>query len=131
MRNRILIVDNDLDLVDHMRRILDNEGYQVIMADDGLSGMRAFYNGTPDLVILNSDLPKLNGFEVCQRIRDMATTPIIMLLTHGHDEETITGPDLGVNDLLTKPVPTDELLARIRASFRRSRLEQANIGQQR
>ena len=128
MRNRILIVDNDLDLVDHMRRVLADEGYHVIMADDGLSGMRAFYNGTPDLVILNSELPKLNGFEVCQRIRDMAATPIIMLLAHGHDEGNITGPGLGVNDLLTKPVPTDELLTRIRATFRRSRLEQANIG---
>jgi len=128
VRNRILIVDNDLDLVDHMRRVLADEGYHVIMADDGLSGMRAFYNGTPDLVILNSELPKLNGFEVCQRIRDMAATPIIMLLAHGHDEGNITGPGLGVNDLLTKPVPTDELLTRIRATFRRSRLEQANIG---
>jgi DNA-binding response OmpR family regulator len=128
VRNRILIVDNDLDLVDHMRRVLADEGYHVIMADDGLSGMRAFYNGTPDLVILNSELPKLNGFEVCQRIRDMAATPIIMLLAHGHDEGNITGPGLGVNDLLTKPVPADELLTRIRATFRRSRLEQANIG---
>jgi len=128
VRNRILIVDNDHNLVDHMRRILADEGYHVIMADDGLSGMRAFYNGTPDLVILNSDLPELTGFEVCQRIRDMATTPIIMLLAHGHDEGNITGPGLGVDDLLTKPVPTDELLTRIRATFRRSRLEQANIG---
>ncbi len=123
MSDKILIVDDDPDLTELIWYNLNDEGYQVLIAGDGLEGIRSFYNNMPDLVILDVTMPKLDGYEVCRRIRDMASTPVIMLTGRGREEEVIKGLDLGADDYLTKPFRVGELLARVRATLRRSRID--------
>lgn len=123
MAEKILIVDDDpisLELVTHG---LQAEGYQILSAQDGQEALRAFFNNQPDLVVLDITMPKLDGYEVCRRVREMSSTPIIMLTALGREENVIKGLDLGADDYLTKPFRVGELLARIRANLRRAHAE--------
>lgn len=121
MSDKILVVDDDPNLVELIQYNLEEEGYQVNVSRDGQAGLRAFFNDRPDLVILDVAMPKLDGYMVCQRIRDMADTPIIMLTARGREEDIIKGLDVGADDYLTKPFRVGELLARVRATLRRAR----------
>jgi two-component system KDP operon response regulator KdpE len=123
MTEKILIVDDDplsLELVSHG---LKAEGYQTVTAQDGQEALRVFFNSQPDLVVLDITMPKLDGYEVCRRVREMSSTPIIMLTALGREEDVIKGLDLGADDYLTKPFRVGELLARIRANLRRAHTE--------
>lgn len=123
MGDKILIVDDDPNLVELIQYNLEGEGYEVIAARDGQEGMRLFFTDRPDLVVLDIAMPKLDGYQVCQRIREMASTPVIMLTAKGREEDIIKGLDLGADDYLTKPFRLGELLARVRATLRRARTE--------
>lgn len=122
MTNKILIVDDDPMLSELIGYNLENEGYAVVRARDGQEGLRQFQQEQPDLVILDVTMPKLNGWEVCEHIRAVSDTPVMMLTAQGREEDIIRGLDLGADDYLTKPFQVKILLARVRAALRRARL---------
>ncbi len=123
MGEKILIVDDDPISVELVEHGLNRAGYEIITASDGQEALRAFFSNQPDLVILDISMPKLSGYEVCQRIREMSNTPIIMLTALGREQDIVKGLDLGADDYLTKPFRVGELLARIRANLRRVHTE--------
>jgi DNA-binding response OmpR family regulator len=117
---KILIVDDDLELADLIGYALRQAGYLTVAAADGLAALAAFEREEPDLVILDLQLPKLGGREVCRRIRERSSTPIMMLTVQGSEEDEVAGLDLGADDYLTKPFSPRGLLARVRALLRRA-----------
>lgn len=117
--NRLLLVDDDALLVAVLRAALIEEGYTVDVAVDGRDALRRFQQQRPDLVILDVQLPELDGLEVCRRLRAQATTPIILLTSRAEEIDRVAGLDLGADDYVTKPFSTRELCARIRALSRR------------
>lgn len=125
MTNKILIVDDDPMLSELISYNLESEGYTIVRAGDGREGLRKFEAEAPDLVILDVSMPKLDGWQVCERIRAVSDTPVMMLTAQGREEDVIRGLDLGADDYLTKPFQVRVLLARIRAALRRARLSPA------
>ena len=123
MGDKILIVDDDPISIELIEHGLQSEGYQTLSAKDGQEAMRVFFNNQPDLVVLDVTMPKLDGYEVCRRVREISDTPIIMLTAMTGEEAIIKGLDMGADDYLTKPFRVGELLARIRATLRRVRAE--------
>jgi two-component system, OmpR family, KDP operon response regulator KdpE len=119
----ILIVDDEEPLRDFVRRNLEKRSYRTLSAVDGLEALAAFERESIDLIILDVMMPNLNGFEVCRRIRQTSTVPIIVLTALGEERDKITAFDLGADDYLTKPFGVGELLARLKAVLRRSRWE--------
>lgn len=124
MGDKILVVDDDPMVLELVEYNLRGRGYTIITAEDGQEGIRKFHQEHPDLVILDVAMPKLDGYQVCQRIREVANTPVIMLTARGnYEEEIIKGLDMGADDYITKPFKVGELLARLRASLRRARTQ--------
>src|SRR3954453_11123095 len=113
--SRLLLVDDDALLVAVLSAALVQEGYAVEAATDGRDALRRFQQHRPDLVILDVQLPELDGLEVCRRLRATATTPIILLTSRAEEIDRVAGLDLGADDYVTKPFSTRELCARIRA----------------
>ena len=125
MAERILVVEDDRRIRDLLRRGLLFEGYTVDTAEDGETALRAARENLPDAVILDIMLPKMDGLEVCRRLRSASNVPIMMLTARDSVADRVTGLDAGADDYLVKPFAFDELLARLRALFRRHRLETA------
>lgn len=124
MSDTILVVDDDPMVLELVEYNLRGSGYRIITASDGQEGIRTFHQEHPQLVILDIAMPKLDGYQVCKRIREVSNTPIIMLTAKGrYEEDIIKGLDMGADDYLVKPFKVGELLARIRATLRRSRTE--------
>ncbi|HHX77911.1 MAG TPA: response regulator transcription factor [Firmicutes bacterium] len=119
MSKKILVVDDEKTLVKALKYNLEKEGYQVSAAYDGEEALAAVEANPPDLIVLDLMLPKLDGFEVCRRIRKTLDTPIIMLTAKTEDIDKILGLELGADDYMTKPFNPRELIARIKALFRR------------
>jgi DNA-binding response OmpR family regulator len=120
---KILVVDDEAVLVETIAYNLEQSGYQVITANDGVSALEAVHQETPDLIVLDVMLPGLDGLEVCRQIRrdnETATVPIIMLTAKGEEIDRVVGLEIGADDYVTKPFGRRELLARIRALLRRS-----------
>lgn len=117
--DRLLLVDDDALLVAVLSAALAEEGYTVEAAMDGRDALRRFQSRRPDLVVLDVQLPEIDGLEVCRRLRAQASTPIILLTSRAEEIDRITGLDLGADDYVTKPFSTRELCARIRALGRR------------
>jgi DNA-binding response OmpR family regulator len=120
---KILVVDDDLELLGLIGFALRQAGYLVIEAGDGSAALATFEREQPDLVILDVNLPGLNGFEVCRRIRAEATTPIMLLTVRSGEEDQVYGLDSGADDYLTKPFSPRTLLARVRALLRRVEID--------
>lgn len=120
---KILVVDDDSELLGLINFALRQAGYLVVGATDGQEALEAFAREQPDLVILDINLPRLNGFEVCRRIRSEATTPIMLLTARTAEDDQVQGLDLGADDYLTKPFSPRTLLARVRALLRRAEIE--------
>lgn len=120
MVHKILVTDDDPHLLRVIELNLEAAAYEVVTAPDGEQGLRQFFAQQPDMVILDVSMPKLNGYQVCQRIRDISNIPIIMLTAHTREQDIIKGLDLGADDYLSKPFTMGELLARIRAALRRN-----------
>ncbi len=125
MAERILVVEDDRRIRDLLRRGLLFEGYTVDTAEDGETALRVARENPPDAVILDIMLPKMDGLEVCRRLRSASNVPIMMLTARDSVPDRVTGLDAGADDYLVKPFAFDELLARLRALFRRHRLETA------
>jgi DNA-binding response OmpR family regulator len=120
---KILVVDDDMELLGLIGFALRQAGYLVIDAADGGAALTAFEREQPDLVILDVNLPVLSGFEVCRRIRAEAATPIMMLTVRSSEEDQVHGLDGGADDYLTKPFSPRTLLARVRALLRRAEID--------
>ncbi len=121
---KILAVDDDLELLSLIAFALRQAGYLVVEAQDGPSALSAFDRERPDLVILDVNLPRLDGLEVLKRIRSGGhATPIMMLTVRASEEDQVRGLDLGADDYLTKPFSPRTLLARVRALLRRAGVE--------
>jgi len=114
---KILVVEDDAQIVRVLRLELEHEGYAVETASDGLAGLEKALK-EPDLVILDVMLPKMDGLEVCTRVRAKSRVPIIMLTAKDRIPDRVSGLDLGADDYLTKPFSIEELLARVRARLR-------------
>jgi two-component system, OmpR family, response regulator ArlR len=114
---RILVIEDDAQISRVLRLELEHEGYAVDLAVDGLAGLEKALK-EPDLVILDLMLPKMDGLEVCKRIRAKSRVPIIMLTAKDRIPERVAGLDSGADDYLTKPFSIEELLARVRARLR-------------
>jgi two-component system, OmpR family, response regulator MprA len=116
---RVLVVEDDADIADVLRRSLRNEGYEVRTSADGAEALDLATGFMPDLVVLDLGLPGLDGIEVCRRLRTDGDVPILMLTARAETEDRVTGLDSGADDYLVKPFERKELLARIRALLRR------------
>ena len=114
---RVLVVEDDAAIGRVLQLELEHEGYSVEVARDGLSGLERALK-EPDLVILDLMLPRMDGMEVCKRVRAKSRVPIIMLTAKDLVPDRVAGLDMGADDYLTKPFSTDELLARVRARLR-------------
>jgi DNA-binding response OmpR family regulator len=117
---QVLIVDDDRVLADLVAFTLRHEGFQVSLAYDGQSALQKWRDERPDLIILDLNLPKVDGFTVCRRIRAEADTPIIMLTVRGEDDDIVRGLELGADDYIPKPFSPRQLVARAKAVLRRS-----------
>ena len=117
---RILVVEDEHDLNELIARQLRQDGHEVVQAFDGLEGLDAVERHTPDLVILDWMLPKLDGLVVCRRIRERHVVPIIMLTARSEEADVVLGLEVGADDYLTKPFRIRELLARVRSILRRA-----------
>jgi DNA-binding response OmpR family regulator len=118
----VLVVDDDVQILRYIRRTLELEGYQTLTAADGRAALEVMERETPNLIILDIMLPEIDGYSVCERIREFSTVPIIMVTAKGQDEEKVKGFELGADDYVTKPFSIVELLARVKAVLRRSRI---------
>ncbi len=120
--SRILVIEDDPAILRGLTDNLQYESYEVLTATDGKAGYRLIVERNPDLVILDLMLPKMNGYELCRRVRgEGITTPILMLTARGEEVDQVMGLDLGADDYVTKPFSVPELLARVRAMLRRVR----------
>jgi DNA-binding response OmpR family regulator len=122
MTVKILVVDDEPRYLRLIEANLRTEGYEVITAQNGMQAVETFSSNPTELVLLDIMMPKLDGFAVCQRIRQFSNVPIIMLTAKGEEQDRVRGLDLGADDYLTKPFSATELLARVRAVLRRSNL---------
>ncbi len=118
----VLIVEDEENLLQALKYNLEREGYHVHTAEDGAQGLEAARRLKPDLVILDVMLPQIDGFEVCRILRRETDVPILMLTAKGEEIDRVVGLELGADDYVTKPFSVRELLARLRAMLRRSRL---------
>jgi DNA-binding response OmpR family regulator len=121
---RVLVVDDEATLVDTIRYNLRREGFDVQVASDGNEALKLARATTPDLVVLDLMLPGIDGLEVCRQLRRDSTVPILMLTAKDDEVDKIVGLEVGADDYMTKPFSMRELLARIRAMLRRSRMTQ-------
>jgi DNA-binding response OmpR family regulator len=119
-KTTILVVDDDEQLLKIVTHNLEAEGYQVLTVRDGTQAVATIERQTPALVLLDVMLPRMDGFQVLQRVREFSAVPIIMLTARGRGQDKVKGLDLGADDYLTKPFRVDELLARVRAVLRRA-----------
>jgi len=117
---RILIIEDEAPMRTALTDLLAAEGYRVLTAADGESGLRRALDEKPDLVLLDIMMPKLDGFALCAELRRLSlAVPVLMLTAKGQIEDRVAGLDVGADDYLVKPFSTDELLARVRALLRR------------
>ncbi|MBX3014064.1 MAG: response regulator transcription factor [Caldilineaceae bacterium] len=117
---KILIVEDDLSLSDVIAFTLRRAGFGILTAYDGLAALSTWEQQRPDLLILDLNLPKLDGLDVCRRVRLVDKTPIIMLSVRGGDEAVVKGLELGADDYIVKPFSPSQLVARVRAVLRRA-----------
>ncbi|MBS4097671.1 MAG: response regulator transcription factor [Sulfuricella sp.] len=122
----ILLVDDDIELVALLKEYLEQEGYAVAAAHDGVEGVTAALSGQYDLAVLDVMMPRMNGIEALRNIRLKSRLPVLMLTAMGDDTDVIVGLELGADDYVAKPCTPRELLARIRAILRRAAPDQAD-----
>ncbi|HZK39342.1 MAG TPA: response regulator transcription factor [Clostridia bacterium] len=115
----ILIADDNKQIRSILEEYAKKEGYTTNVASDGLEALELFNKTSPDIVLLDVMMPKMDGFEVCREIRKTSTTPVIMITARGEDFEKIMGLDIGADDYMVKPFSPGEVMARVRAILRR------------
>jgi DNA-binding response OmpR family regulator len=125
----VIIVEDDEDIADSIRYNLEREGFRARIADTGESALDLILGRPPDLILLDLNLPRMSGFELCSRLRSEAATsrvPILMLTARGQESDKVLGLNLGADDYITKPFSMRELMARINAVLRRARRPDAD-----
>ena len=123
-KKKILIVEDERAIVEIPKFNLAREGYETLEALDGEAGLQLGLTGDPDLILLDVMLPKMNGFDICAKLRDAGSTvPIIMLTAREEETDKVFGLEAGADDYMTKPFSMRELLARVRANIRRRSLD--------
>ena len=120
MKNKILIAEDDEDIIGLLKLYLEKDGYELILATDGEEAFRKVLKNKISLAILDIMMPKMNGYELTKKIREITQIPILILSAKNQDSEKILGLDLGADDYLTKPFNPLEVLARVRSLLRRS-----------
>ncbi|MEW6305165.1 MAG: response regulator transcription factor [Verrucomicrobiota bacterium] len=128
MPPRLLIVEDERPMRTALQDVLEGEGYRVLTAPDGESGLQRALSEKPDLILLDVMMPKLDGFALCAELRRLANpVPVLMLTAKGRVEDRVNGLDAGADDYLVKPFSTEELLARVRALLRRFQKAAARV----
>ncbi|MDD4496097.1 MAG: response regulator, partial [Eubacteriales bacterium] len=122
MVQKILIVDDEANIVDILKYNLEKEGFSTIAAYDGEKGLELALGAKPDLVLLDLMLPKMDGFTVCRKIRESSAVPIVILTAKEEEVDKVLGLELGADDYITKPFSQRELMARVKANLRRQNL---------
>ena len=126
MEKTVLIVEDETNIVDILSFNLERDGYNTIEAYDGQTGLQLAREQNPDLILLDLMLPKMDGFEVCRRLRqEGCAIPIIMLTAREEEADKVMGLELGADDYITKPFAMRELLARVKANIRRAGMPSA------
>ena len=120
MAKKILLVDDEPTMLKGLKYSLEQDGYEILTAQDGEEALGVFSENDVDLVLLDVMLPKMDGIQVCQRIREQSNVPIIMLTAKGEDMDKILGLEYGADDYMTKPFNVLEVKARIKSIFRRT-----------
>jgi len=120
LKYKILIVDDDENICELLRLYLEKEGYETVVANNGEQAVLSAQKYSPDLILLDIMLPKLDGWQVCREIRKFSEMPIIMITAKGEVFDKILGLELGADDYVTKPFDTKEVIARVKAVLRRS-----------
>jgi two-component system, OmpR family, response regulator len=120
--SKILVVEDDRNLLEVLKYNLAKEGYAVVTATDGIQALDVARSEKPDLIVLDIMLPKLDGFEVCRILRTEMTAPILMLTAKAEETDKVVGLELGADDYMTKPFSMREFLARVRAMLRRAEM---------
>jgi len=120
---KILIADDDHDLLALIAFTLTQSGFAVVKASDGLLALQLFKDESPDLVLLDINMPGANGFDVCAKIREQSNIPVMILTVRGEEEDLVKALELGADDYLNKPFSPRTLIARVKALLRRSGVE--------
>src|SRR5918993_1545474 len=121
MKSKILIVEDEPAMVAGLRDNFEYEGYEVISADDGVTGLERALADSPDLVVLDVMMPRMSGLDVCKQLKaKRPAMPIIMLTARGQEIDKVVGLELGADDYVTKPFSIRELMARVRTVLRRA-----------
>lgn len=124
---KILIADDNEDITDILSTYIEKEGYESIVARDGEEALKIFDEEMPALVLLDIMMPKIDGYEVCRKIREKSSVPIILVTARGEDFERVMGLDIGADDYIVKPFSPSEVMARVRAVLRRVPKNQAVV----
>lgn len=127
MVQKILIVDDEANIVDILKYNLEKEGFSTIAAYDGEKGLELAIDAKPDLVLLDLMLPKMDGFTVCRKIRETSSVPIVILTAKVEEVDKVLGLELGADDYITKPFSQRELMARVKANLRRPNLTASSV----
>ncbi|GIM45853.1 DNA-binding response regulator [Collibacillus ludicampi] len=117
---KILVVDDEMPIAEILKFSLEKEGFQVVVAHDGMEAVQMARTEQPDLMLLDIMLPKKDGFEVCKEIRTFSSVPVIMLTARDSEIDKVLGLEIGADDYVTKPFSSRELIARVKANLRRS-----------
>ncbi len=120
---KILLADDDHDLLALIAFTLTQSGFAVVKASDGITALQLFKNESPDLVVLDINMPGANGFAVCEKIREQSRVPVMMLTVRGEEEDLVKALELGADDYLNKPFSPRTLIARVKALLRRAGIE--------
>lgn len=123
MEGKILVVDDEVAIVDILKFNLEKEGFTVITAYDGEDGLRKFNENDPELLLLDIMMPKMDGLTLCKKVRSKSSVPIIMLTAKAEEVDKVLGLEFGADDYITKPFGVRELIARVKANFRRRALD--------
>jgi len=123
MSAKILIVEDEQKIVDILNYNLKKEGYETLVANDGAAGLRLALNENPDLILLDIMMPKMDGYDVCKKVREVSQVPIIMLTARADETDKVLSFDLGADDYVVKPFGVRELLSRVMANLRRRNTE--------
>ncbi|MCP4141173.1 MAG: response regulator transcription factor [Chloroflexi bacterium] len=127
IKKRILVIDDDADLVYMLKISLEKDGYAVFSAHNGLEGIKLAFDIRPHLIILDLMMPQMDGYEACSRLREMTDIPILLLTSRTQKDDIVRGFQEGADDYVTKPFSQNELKARVRALLRRNGYEEELI----
>lgn len=120
-RFRVLVVDDEADVLEMLRAMLTANGFDVVVAQDALLGLRVAYQTRPDAILLDVMMPNVDGFEACRRLREMTDVPIVFVTAKGAIEDVVRGLSVGADDYVVKPFDGSELIGRLMACLRRAR----------